>query len=97
MLTKHGGRPSVEKGIRERKLKMEAQRDEPCGLRSAPTQAKRQRPVITFHPPASQSIIILLPKQLQINIVYLNENLHFFVFFVFLFHNTSGENDTCLF
>ena len=59
-------------------LKMEAQRDESCVISSAPTHAGRPHPVIMFYTTASQSIIILLPKQLQINTEYLNVNSHFF-------------------
>ena len=66
-------------------LKMEAQRDETCGISSAPAQAGRPHPVIMLYTTVSQSIIILLLKQLQINTEYLNVNsLSFFFFWLFI-------------
>ena len=67
-------------------LKMEAQRDETCGISSAPAQAGRPHPVIMLYTTVSQSVIILLLKQLQINTEYLNVNSLSLFFFFLIVH-----------
>lgn len=74
---------------------MEALTDEPCSIISASTHTERHMPhdpVLPHRQPGHQRTV--LPKQLQIDIGYLNVNFHFFVLFCFI--SLRKENDPYL-